>query len=72
MPNAGWNNLGPSEKALVIALGLVQLGLLAAALADLYKRPTNLVRGWKLPWAAASFVNFVGPISYFVFGRKRK
>ncbi|WP_119065563.1 PLDc N-terminal domain-containing protein [Rubrobacter indicoceani] len=72
MPNAGWNNLGPSEKMLVIALGLVQLGLLFAALADLYKRPADKVRGWKLPWAAASFINFVGPISYFAFGRKRK
>lgn len=72
MPNAGWNNLGPTEKALVIGLGLVQVLLLVAALADLYKRPAERVRGWKLPWAAASFINFVGPISYFLFGRKKR
>ncbi|AHY47966.1 Phospholipase_D-nuclease N-terminal [Rubrobacter radiotolerans] len=71
MPNAGWNNLGPTEKLLVIGLGLVQVALLVAALTDLYRRPVEKVRGWKLPWVAVSFLNFVGPISYFLFGRKR-
>jgi hypothetical protein len=29
------------------------------------------VRGSKLYWAAATFVNFVGPLAYFLFGRRR-
>jgi len=49
----------------------VQLVLLATALADIYRRPAGEIRGSKRLWAAAAFVNFVGPISYFLFGRRR-
>jgi hypothetical protein len=51
--------------------GVVQLGLLAAALVDIYRRPDGEIRGPKRLWAAVAFVNYVGPISYFLFGRKR-
>jgi len=51
--------------------GVVQIGLLAAALTDIYRRPQEEIRGNKWLWMAAAFVNFVGPISYFLFGRKR-
>jgi hypothetical protein len=50
---------------------MVQLGLLATALVDIYRRPAGEIRGRKRLWVAAAFVNFVGPISYFLFGRKR-
>jgi Phospholipase_D-nuclease N-terminal len=53
------------------ALGVVQLGLLVAALGDIYRRPAEEIRGAKPLWAAAAFVNFVGPVSYFLFGRRR-
>jgi hypothetical protein len=29
------------------------------------------VKGPKRLWRAVAFVNFVGPISYFLFGRKK-
>jgi hypothetical protein len=45
--------------------------LLIAALIDIRRRPAKQIRGNKLLWTAAVFVNFIGPISYFVFGRKR-
>ena len=38
---------------------------------DIYRRLAGEIRGNKELWTAAAFVNFVGPISYFVFGRKR-
>jgi len=50
---------------------VVRLGLLVAALVDIYRRPATQIRGRKRLWVAVSFVNFVGPISYFLFGRRR-
>jgi hypothetical protein len=29
------------------------------------------IRGSKRVWTAIFFINFVGPVSYFLFGRKR-
>ncbi|TCJ16488.1 PLDc_N domain-containing protein [Rubrobacter taiwanensis] len=60
-----------AQKKVVALGGAVQFGLLAAALADIYQRPAEQIRGGKLPWTLASFANFVGPLSYFFFGRKR-
>ncbi|HET9557428.1 MAG TPA: PLD nuclease N-terminal domain-containing protein, partial [Actinomycetota bacterium] len=34
------------------------------------RRPSTQVRGSKTLWVAAAFVNFVGPIAYFTFGRR--
>ena len=50
----------------------VQLALLdATALSDLARRPSAEVNGSKRVWVAVSFVNFVGPLAYFAFGRRR-
>lgn len=49
---------------------MVQYALLAAALVDLKFRSPDRVRGSKKLWAAVSMVNFVGPVAYFVWGRK--
>ena len=40
-----------------------------AALRDIRRRPSDEIRGPKLLWVLVSFVNFVGPLSYFKFGR---
>ena len=71
MPNKRWGDLSSTQRRAVVLSGVVQLGLLAAALADIYRRPAAEIRGPKRLWAAEAFVNFVGPISYFLFGRKR-
>ena len=56
------------QTALLVA-GSVQLSLAATAWADLATRPAALVNGRKSVWAAIIGVNFLGPISYFVWGR---
>ena len=71
MPKKKWSDLSGAQKGAVVLAGMVQLGLLAAALLDIYRRPAEEVRGDKRLWAVAAFVNFVGPISYFLFGRRR-
>jgi Phospholipase_D-nuclease N-terminal len=65
-----WSDLSPWQQRSVIAAGVVQVLLAAAALLDLRRRPAEEVRGSKKLWAAATMVNFVGPLAYFLFGRR--
>jgi hypothetical protein len=65
-----WKDLSPAAKASVFVMIGIQISLLVAALTDLRRRPAALVRGPKAFWGIAAFINYVGPISYFVFGRK--
>ena len=51
--------------------GAVQISLLAAALIDILQRRQEEMRGNKVLWILVAFINFVGPISYFLFGRRR-
>ena len=71
MAKKEWKDLSPSQKRGIVLVGTVQIGLLLAALVDIYRRPKEEIRGKKLWWTLAAFVNFVGPVSYFLFGRKR-
>jgi len=64
--------LSRRQRAGVLAAGVAQLALQIAALVDLRRRPARTVRGTKGAWTAASFVNYLGPIAYFVFGRRRR
>jgi hypothetical protein len=66
-----WSDLAPGERRAIVLGGAVQLVLLGAALADLRRRPSDEIRGGKRLWVPAVFVNFVGPVAYFLLGRKR-
>jgi hypothetical protein len=66
-----WKDIHPKQRARIAVLGSVQLALQAYALKDLKKRPASLVRGPKPAWFAASFLNFLGPAAYLLFGRKK-
>jgi hypothetical protein len=65
-----WRNFSPAQKATTIVAGIAQVSLLIAALWDIRRRPAEQIRGRKALWAGAAFINWVGPISYFLFGRK--
>lgn len=65
----GWNDLSVVSRWRIVILGIIQLGLQFVALRDLVKRPASNVRGSKGAWAAASFINFLGPIAYLALGR---
>jgi hypothetical protein len=66
-----WSDLSTEQRAAIVGAVVVQVGLLGAALGDLRRRPSAQVNGSKAMWAALSFVNFVGPLAYFAFGRRR-
>jgi Phospholipase_D-nuclease N-terminal len=66
-----WRELSERQRRAIVGSGAVQLILLVVAVVDLWRRPPDQVNGPKPLWLAISLVNFVGPLAYFTFGRKR-
>jgi hypothetical protein len=66
-----WTEASMPQRAAIMGAGAVPLALLGPALSDLAQRPSAEVNGSKRVWAAVSFVNFVGPLAYFAFARRR-
>ena len=66
-----FQDLPPGGKIAVAFAAIAELTLMVVALRDLYKRPAEQVKGPKPAWAAASMINFLGPIAYFAFGRRK-
>lgn len=71
MKRRSWKDLSSGQRTALKIAAVVQYALLGAALIDLKFRSPDRVRGSKRVWAAVSMINFVGPLAYFVWGRKR-
>jgi hypothetical protein len=71
MPKRKWKDLSSRQRIAIFALGVVQLALASLAWRDLAHQPSGRVRGPKRLWGFVIAVNWIGPISYFVIGRKR-
>jgi hypothetical protein len=65
-----WKDLTAKQRAVVVALGAVQLLLAASAWADLARRPPAEVNGRKGVWAAGIAVNWIGPLAWFRWRRR--
>jgi Phospholipase_D-nuclease N-terminal len=70
MARKRWRDLTPAQRKTFTWLGVVQVTFAAAAWTDLSMRPGEFVRGRKLWWALVIAVNFIGPFSYFRWGRR--
>jgi hypothetical protein len=66
-----WKEMSPASRAGTVAVGIAQVSLLVAAQRDISRRPAELINGPKGAWRLAALLNFIGPMGYFVFGRKR-
>jgi phospholipase D-like protein len=66
-----WSDLSERQRTAVLVATSVQLSLAATAWVDLFRRPAAQVNGSKARWAAVIGINFVGPVSYFLWGRRR-
>ena len=66
-----WSDMSRGQQVATVLASMVQIALLAAALWDIHHRPDEQVKGKKAVWTGVSFINFAGPIAYFLFGRKR-
>ena len=67
-----WHDLTDRQKRGIVVLGALQLALLAAALIDIRRRSAEEINGSKRLWTMVVFINGIGPIAYFLFGRKRQ
>jgi phospholipase D-like protein len=65
-----WSEMSPRQRAFVVFGGIAELILTTLALRDLRRRPKAEVRGWKIAWRLALFVQPFGPPLYFLFGRR--
>ena len=70
MKKKRWADLSAAQKIGIVVMGTMQIGLLAVGLWDLAHRKPAEVRGDRRFWAGFMFVNWIGPISYFAYGRK--
>jgi len=66
-----WSELTPLQQSGIMILTILQILLLIAALWDIHLRPADQINGSKTGWTLLSFVNFIGPLAYFAFGRNR-
>ncbi len=62
--------LSTTEIVLIIVLVVVELGLLVAAWAVLFRTPSERLTLPKWAWALISLVQIVGPIAFFAVGRR--
>lgn len=70
MQRKRWSDMSAVQKTAIIIGATIQFGLLAAGLWDLAHRSADEVRGDRRFWTGFMFVNWIGPIAYFAYGRK--
>ena len=66
-----WKDYSKGQRTAMLGAATIQLTLVTAAQIDITRRPGEEIRGSKLLWRILTLVNFIGPIAYFAFGRKR-
>lgn len=70
MTTRRWSDLSDRQKTALLVAASIQVSLAATAWTDLALRPAADVNGSKARWAVIIAVNFVGPLSYFRWGRR--
>ena len=69
-PRKQWNDFSRAQRTRIVVQAVIQTALAALALWDIWHRPADRIKGSKRLWTLAAFVQPVGPIAYFLFGRK--
>ena len=70
MQKKSWAGLSAPQKIGIIVMGAIQVGLLVIGLWDVAHRKPEELRGDRRFWVGFMFVNWIGPLTYFVYGRK--
>ena len=67
-----WRERSALQRARLVIGGCIQIALLVTALRDIRRRSASEIKGSKRLWTALAFVNGIGPLAYFMFGRKKQ
>ena len=70
MAKRSWSDFTPQQRAAISAVGAAELLFKMLALRDISRRDADQIRGSKRLWRAAQLVNTLGPLSYFLIGRR--
>ena len=70
MAQRQWRDLPQWQRTGTLLLAPVELVLTVMAAVDLARRPGSEVRGPKLIWWPALFVQPIGPVAYLLWGRR--
>jgi hypothetical protein len=65
-----WSDFSPQQKRAIALGAILEMIMTTVALGDLARRPARQVRGRKLVWVLTFFVQPIGPILYFLVGRR--
>ena len=65
-----WSDFSPRQQRAIILGAIAELIMTTIALRDLKRRPADQVRGWKFAWVLGFSVQPLGPILYFLVGRR--
>ena len=65
-----WSDFSPPQQTAIVLGAIAELIVTTIALRDLARRSAGQVRGRKLFWIAAFSVQPVGPLLYFLVGRR--
>ncbi len=66
-----WSELSPAAKTAIVVGSVVELVVTTIALRDLVRRRADEVRGPKVCWGLALFVQPIGSPLYLLVGRRR-
>jgi hypothetical protein len=69
-PKKRWSDLTAGQRTAIVLGALAELIITTIALRDLVRRPSEHVRGWKPLWLLTLLVQPVGPVMYFLVGRR--
>lgn len=72
MAHQRWSDLTERQRRGITVAGIAQVVLFLAAVISIHRTPADRVRGRKGGWYALSLVNWIGPIAWFVAGRRRQ
>ena len=65
-----WSDLSPAARLAIVLGGVAEVVITSIAVRDLMRRPRATVRGGRVPWLLAFFVQPIGPLAYLVVGRR--
>ena len=70
MAKRRWSDLSTAQQRGVIVGAAIEVVVTAVAVSDLYRRPSQLVRGSRAMWLLSFVVQPFGPLAYFILGRR--